>query len=77
MKKVKGERRYISYLLRLWQVKSGGQAIWRASLQDPPTGHRWGFATLADCFDFLEAEMQGVAQDRAGLVEIDEKEAEQ
>ena len=45
---------YAAYLLRLWQATSGGTAPWRASLQDPHTGQRVGFACLADLFAFLE-----------------------
>jgi hypothetical protein len=48
------ERRYISYLLRLWQVKSEGELVWRASLESPQTGKRSGFASLAELFAFLE-----------------------
>jgi hypothetical protein len=41
-------RRYLSYLLRLWQASSGGELVWRASLEDPHTGERRGFACLAE-----------------------------
>ena len=27
-------KRYLAYLLRLWQVKDGGQLVWRASPED-------------------------------------------
>ena len=37
---------YRAYLLRLWQVRSGGQLEWRASLEDVRSGERHGFATL-------------------------------
>ena len=50
------EQRYISYLLRLWQTKSGGERVWRASLESPHTGERKSFAGLADLFTFLEQE---------------------
>jgi len=33
-------RRYLSYLLRLWQASSGGELVWRASLEDPHPGDR-------------------------------------
>ena len=49
--------RYISYLLRLWQTRSEGKLIWRASLESPHTGERYGFATLGDLFEFLEKEV--------------------
>jgi hypothetical protein len=43
----------MSYLLRLWQVRSGGELLWRASLESPHTGERVGFASLDDLFGFL------------------------
>ncbi len=55
------QRRYLSYLLRLWQ-ESGGDLphgdlpLWRASLERPQTGERLGFASLVDLFIFLENE---------------------
>jgi len=57
---VKEQRRYISYLLRLWQVSSGGELIWRVSLESPHTGRR-GFVSLADMLTFLETEMENRA----------------
>ena len=47
---------YISYLLRLWRssdVSSGGKATWRASLENPHTGERTGFASLDALCHFL------------------------
>ena len=52
-------RRYLSYLLRLWQASSGGELVWRASLEDPHTGERRGFASLAELIACLEEEMRG------------------
>jgi hypothetical protein len=49
-------RRYISYLLRLWQTQREGGLVWRASLESPTTGERQGFAGLAELFAFLEQE---------------------
>jgi hypothetical protein len=46
-------RRYVSYLLRLWQIKSGGELAWRASLESALTGKQKGFASLDDLFEFL------------------------
>jgi hypothetical protein len=40
------ERRYLSFLLRLWSIKQDGCEIWRASLEDPRTGEQRGFASL-------------------------------
>jgi dihydroorotase-like cyclic amidohydrolase len=56
------ERRYISYLLRLWQVVIGGEIVWRASLESPHTRERRGFADLASLVAFLEEEMAGSAR---------------
>ena len=50
------KRRYYAYLLRLWPEQSGGQFVWRASLEDPHTGIRRGFANLAQLFAYLEAQ---------------------
>lgn len=53
---------YLSYLLRLWRVDSqngarpGSEAMWRASLEDPHTHLRQGFADLDDLFEFLRAQ---------------------
>jgi hypothetical protein len=49
-------RGYVAYLLRLWQVSEGKNAVWRASLEDPHTGERRGFATLQELFTYLETE---------------------
>jgi hypothetical protein len=48
---------YLSYLLRLWPVISGGSLAWRMSLDDPHTGRRQGFTSLAALVAFLESEM--------------------
>lgn len=50
------QRRYVSYLLRLWQTQSDGELAWRASLEDSHTGKLTGFASLADLFAYLERE---------------------
>ncbi len=44
---------YVAYLLRIWQVKSAGAYLWRASLEDPHTGERTGFADLESLLTFL------------------------
>jgi hypothetical protein len=44
---------YISYLLRIWRANGEGEAAWRASLEDPRTGERIGFASLEKLFAFL------------------------
>ena len=50
------ERRYLAYLLRLWQEGDGDPPQWRASLERPQSGDRLGFASLADLVAFLECE---------------------
>jgi hypothetical protein len=55
------QRRYLSYLLRLWQesgsnLPQGDPPLWRASLEKPQTGERLGFASLVDLFIYLENE---------------------
>ena len=44
---------YVAYLLRLWRVGSGEPTVWRASLDDPSTGERKGFANLESLFAYL------------------------
>jgi hypothetical protein len=48
------QQRYLAYMLRLWQVSSDGEPIWRASLESPHTGERHSFANLELLFAFLE-----------------------
>ncbi len=50
---------YRSYLLRLWEERGEQPALrtWRCSLEDPLTGHRHGFASLAALVDWLTAEL--------------------
>ena len=55
-------RRYCAYLLRLWQVESDGQPVWRASLHDPRTGERRGFADLTALGAFLAEQTIGAAK---------------
>ena len=54
---------YVSYLLRLWQSDGSGASGWRASLEDPRTGERVGFANLEQLFAFL---MQGTSDNVKG-----------
>ncbi len=54
----KSQRRYLSYLLRLWQTSDGKKQIWRASLESPGSGERQGFANLQDLFDFLQTQTE-------------------
>jgi len=62
----KQQRRYRSYLLRLWQTSNGKKQIWRASLESPGSGERQGFADLQDLFDFLQ--IQTEPQDEANCI---------
>jgi hypothetical protein len=45
---------YFAYLLRMWQEHRNGLLVWSASLEDPHTGERLGFADLPRLFAFLE-----------------------
>ncbi len=57
---------YFSYLLRLWRVNEAGAHVLRASLEDPITGERRGFADLKSLFVYLEEQVGGTLdrQDR-------------
>jgi hypothetical protein len=65
-----GERQeYQAYLVRLWQVRSGGTWEWRAALESPHTGERQVFADLSELFAYLERQTSGfdlawLAEDR-------------
>ena len=49
-----GERQgYQAYLLRLWQVHSGGKWVWRVTLESPHTGERQVFTSLEQLFAHL------------------------
>jgi len=48
-----GRREYKAYLLRLWREQEDGR--WRATLENPGSGERAGFATLEELVAFLEA----------------------
>ena len=50
---------YISYLLRVWRSNGDDSSSWRASLENPHTGERMGFACLEDLFTFLRQETGG------------------
>ena len=64
---VGGEQRgYMSYLLRLGRLRSGGEMVWRASLESPHTGERVGLASLDDLFGFLGRQV-GEVSDANGV----------
>ena len=52
----------VSYLLRLWQAEREGTLVWRASLESAHTGERWGFASLAELYAFLDQEIVAVSE---------------
>ena len=66
------KRRYLAYLLRLWQESSepsdspGGRLQWRASLEGPQSAERQGFASLEELFAFLEEETRLSPSDLEG-----------
>ena len=53
---------YYSFLLRLWQIRSGGKVVWRASLESAQTGERCGFADLASLIAFLKEQTDADAR---------------
>ena len=77
-KLVKRQRRYLSYLLRLWQSGQGKEAVWRASLESPLSGERLGFATLKDLFAFLETQAKSARDqdDKEGRETADQGKSE-
>jgi len=54
--------RYLAYMLRLWEARSGGEQVWRASLESPHTRERHGFASLQVLFAFLEEQTRDQAE---------------
>ena len=56
---------YLSYMLRLWRTSTTGEATWRASLENPQTGERHGFASLDAMVAFLRQQI-GLASDQGG-----------
>lgn len=58
------QQRYLAYMLRLRQVSGEGEPVWRASLESPHTGERYGFANLESLFTFLKEEAARQAADQ-------------
>jgi len=56
---------YFSYLLRLWR-EGEETAGWRASLHDPRTGARLGFASLDDLVAYLRQKTDAEPGPQAG-----------
>jgi len=68
---------YLSYLLRLWHT--GADGSWRASIEDPATGRRQGFATLGQLCEYLRVAASsvrpaGVLQDNSPKSETEHRE---
>jgi hypothetical protein len=63
---------YLAYLLRLWQVNTDEGPVWRASLENPHTGERHGFANLERLFAFLEEKTAELAQGEVPAKDIGE-----
>ena len=59
---------YRAWLLRCWHERgaAGPGGGWRFSLEEPGTGVRRGFASLAALLAFLEATLAGGERDRGG-----------
>lgn len=54
---------YLALLLRFWRVDSGGQSVWRASLEDAHTGERRGFSDLLALQGFLQTLLEAHSGD--------------
>lgn len=63
---------YISYMLRLWRVNEAGASLWRASLEDPHTGKRMGFADLEGLFTFLRRQLDLAGSDPSQIPDVRE-----
>ena len=63
---------YLSYLLRLWRVKTASGTQWRASLENPVSGERQGFSDLEALFTYLEWISEDPSWGKSGLVEEDQ-----
>ncbi|MEJ2736834.1 MAG: hypothetical protein P8189_25265 [Anaerolineae bacterium] len=56
---------YISYLLRVWR-SNGDATTWRASLQNPHTGERIGFASINELCAFLRQQIGELSSSEDG-----------
>jgi hypothetical protein len=61
------QRRYRAYLLRLWQERSEGQWVWRASLEDPHSNVRKGFTHLEQLSAYLKKQTEEDAMEEPDL----------
>ena len=56
---------YMAFLLRLWRADEVDGAQWHASLEEPTTGERRGFADIDRLCAFLEEQCRGPASELA------------
>jgi hypothetical protein len=57
---------YRTFLLTLWEERNqdaNSPAVWRFHLEDPRTGQRQGFASLAELISFLQAQLVDLADE--------------
>jgi hypothetical protein len=52
------QHHYRAFLLRLWQERSDGKWVWRASLQDAHSNVRQGFPNLERLSAYLKEQTQ-------------------
>jgi hypothetical protein len=45
-------------MLRTWRGSGDWNSVWRASVESPHTGERYGFANLEMLFAFLEEKIE-------------------
>ena len=57
---------YYSYLLRIWPVKLNDHTVLRASLENPHTGEKWGFANITELCDFLMKHASNLLDSKLG-----------
>lgn len=58
---------YRAYMLRMWSVEQSGQAVWRASLEDPHTRQKIGFSNVEALIGYI-CELTDSAQDKEWTV---------
>lgn len=66
----RNKNRYLSFMLRLWSGFTEGSSGWRASLEDPETGERQGFADMQQLFVYLRERTEG-GEDTQAEAEVD------
>lgn len=58
-------RRYMAFLLRLWQERNAGEWVWRASLEDPHSNARKGFPDLERLCAYLKEQTDDKTDEEA------------